>query len=276
MTRSATNLRRLQPMLSSLLLVKLAVTMVAVVGLSLVAERLSTRLAGVLAGFPHGIAIVLYFIGVEQGADFAAQAAGFATAGLAANVGLAFAYARLSARFGTASLAVPGAALGAVAAFLLIAAVLRLIAPGPWLAVVLTLAMIGAVRWLLRGSGARGQVKRPKARAAELLARAGLAGAIVALITGIAAWVGPDWAGLFAGFPVVTFPLLVILHARHGAAPVASVVRHYPFGILSLLVFTLVVRWAFAATGMGWGTLIGLTASLLYLSLASVVQARLR
>ena len=263
-------------MLTSLLLVKLAVTMFAVVGLSLVAERLSARLAGVLAGFPHGIAIVLYFIGVEQGVDFAVRAAGFATAGLGANVVLAFAYARLSARFGSGVLAVPGAALGAVAAFLLIAAGLRLVAPGPALSVVLTLLAIGIVRWLLRATGAAEMTTRPKPGLGELVGRAVLAGGIVVLITGIAALVGPGWAGLFAGFPVVTFPLLVILHARHGPEPVGMVVRHYPFGILSLLVFTVTVRWAFAAFGMGLGTLTGLAASLVYLSLASLLQSRLR
>ncbi len=263
-------------MLSSLLLVKLAVTMLAVVGLSLVAERLSARLAGVLAGFPHGIAIVLYFIGVEQGVDFAVRAAGFATAGLGANVVLAYAYARLSARLGSGAAAVLGAALGAVAAFLLIATGLRLIAPGPLLSIALTLLAIGSVRWLLRGSGLAAQGKKPRPGLGELLGRAVLAGGIVVLITGIAALVGPDWAGLFAGFPVVTFPLLVILHARHGPGPVGMVVRHYPFGILSLLVFTVSVRWAFGAFGMGLGTLIGLGASLVYLSLASLLQSRLR
>ncbi len=262
-------------MLSSLLLVKLAVTMLAVVALSLVAERLSTRLAGVLAGFPHGIAIVLYFIGVEQGAEFAARAAGFATSGLAANVVLAYSYARLSARFGTGAQAVFGAAIGAVAAFLALAALLNLIAPGPLLAIALTLATIATIRWLLRGFQVGEMATRPRAGFGELLARAALAGAIVVLITGLAALIGPGWSGLLAGFPVVTFPLLLILHLRHGPGPVGAVVRHYPFGILSLLVFTISVHWAFGALGVGLGTLFGLAASLAYLAAASLLQVRL-
>ncbi len=263
-------------MLSSLLGVKLAVTMVAVVGLSLVAERLSTRLAGVLAGFPHGIAIVLYFIGVEQGVDFATRAAGFATAGLGANVVLAFTYARLSTRTGTGWLAVLATGFGAVCAFLVVAGGLHLIAPGPVLAVVLALGMITTVRYLLKGEEESEGLKRPKPRPGELLVRAGLAGAIVVLITGLAAMVGPGWAGLFAGFPVVTFPLLLILHARHGPAPVCAVVRHYPFGILSLLVFTVTVHWAFRAYGMDAGLAIGLAASVAYLAGVSVLNARFR
>ncbi len=261
---------------AELFLIKLAVTMAAVVGLSLVAERLSARLAGVLAGFPHGIAIVLWFIGREQGAAFAAEAAGFATAGLAANVVLAHVHARLAGRLGDSPAAVVVAALGGVGAFLASAALLRLIAPGPWAGAAMTLAAIAVVHLLLRSGGAAAGLARPETRLTELLARAALAGGIVVLITAAAAWLDPRWAGLLAGFPVVTFPLLLILHTRHGSGAVGAVVRHYPFGLLALLVFTLTVRWSFAAVGIDRGTLIGLAASLAYLALASAAQARLR
>jgi len=249
------------------------VTIAAVVGLSLIAEHLSTRLAGVLAGFPHGIAIVLYFIGKEQGADFAAAAAGYATAGLGANVVLAFTYARLSARFGAGWRAVLGAGCGAVVAFLLVALALALIAPGPLGAMATTLILVAIVRLLLRSMPPVENAPRPRPRAGELLGRAALAAGIVVLITGLATVIGPDWAGLLAGFPVVTFPLLVILHARHGPDPVGAVVRHYPFGILSLVVFTVTVRLAYADLDMGLGTLLGLAASLAYLSAASFLQS---
>ncbi len=257
--------------MSSLILVKIAVTMVAVVGLSLVAERISTRLAGVLAGFPHGIAIVLYFIGVEQGAVFAAQAAQFAIAGLGANVVLAYTYARLCRGRGPRQAA--RAAIGSIAAFLGFAFVIALIQPGPVLAVVLTLATIAGVRLLLAYMPAEHPGEMTSVRPGELLVRAGFAAAIVVLITGLAALLGPDRAGILAGFPVVTFPLLLILHARHGAIFVRRVVRHYPFGILSLVVFTLTVSWGFSALGVGWGTLAGLGAALAYLTLASIVSS---
>ncbi|HGG06759.1 MAG TPA: hypothetical protein ENK28_14970 [Aliiroseovarius sp.] len=254
--------------MSSLILVKIIVTMVAVVGLSLVAERISTRLAGVLAGFPHGIAIVLYFIGVEQGAEFAAQAAQFATAGLGANVVLAYTYARLSRGRGPGQAA--WAALGAIAAFLGVAFVIVLIQPGPALSVILTMLAIAGVRLLLTFMPVDASAVMTSVRPGELVLRALLAAAIVVLITGLAALLGPGRAGILAGFPVVTFPLLLILHARHGAVFVRRVVRHYPFGILSLVVYTLTASWGFSTLGVGWGTLAGLGAALAYLSLASV------
>jgi len=259
----------------SLLLLKLVVTMVAVVGLSLVAERLSTRLAGVLAGFPHGIAIVLWFIGTEQGAEFAARAAGFATAGLGANVVLAWTYGEVARRAGAGVRAVAMAALGGVAAFLAVAAALNMLAPGPLLAPVVAVALIGLARLLVGLWPAPAALVKPPLRLGELLARAALAGAIVVAVTGLAALIGPQWAGLLAGFPVVSFPLLVILHLGHGPGPVMAVVRHYPFGIVALVVFTLVARWGFVALGVTGGTLAGLGAAVIWLAAAQAVQARL-
>ena len=258
----------------TLLAVKLAVTMLAVVGLSLVAERMSPRLAGVLAGFPHGIAIVLYFIGVEQGVEFATRAAGFATAGLGANVVLAYAYARAAGLAGRGPVAVGLAALAGLAAFLSVALVVKLIAPGPVLAVATTLLAIGLVRLALDAWPPATVGRKPRAGLGELVIRALLAGAIVVNITGLAAVIGPGWAGLFSGFPVVTFPLLLILHLRHGPAQVAAVVRHYPFGVLALVVFTLTVRWAYPGLGIGLGTLAGLGAALVWLAGASWASNR--
>ena len=46
-----------------MLMLKIVITLLVVISLSLVAERLSARWAGLLAGYPLGIAIVLYFPG---------------------------------------------------------------------------------------------------------------------------------------------------------------------------------------------------------------------
>ncbi|PIQ38778.1 MAG: hypothetical protein COW58_15430, partial [Thalassolituus sp. CG17_big_fil_post_rev_8_21_14_2_50_53_8] len=58
-----------------LLLAKILVTFLTVVLLAKVAERMSPRHAGLLAGFPLGTAIALYFFGWQQGPQFAADSA---------------------------------------------------------------------------------------------------------------------------------------------------------------------------------------------------------
>ncbi len=258
----------------SLLVLKLAVTIIAVVGLTLVAERLSTRAAGVLAGFPHGIAIVLWFIGTEQGGEFAAQAARFATAGLGANVMLAWSYGEIARRAGRGPMAVVGAALGSVGVFLALAAGLNGLSPGPVLAVVLAVALIGLARLLVGLWPPAAAFEKPRFRLGEQVARAALAGAIVVAVTGLAALIGPQWAGLLAGFPVVSFPFFLILHLRHGPDPVVAVVRHYPFGIMALVVYTLIVAPGFGLLGVTGGTLAGLAGAVIWLAGAQWAQAR--
>ena len=55
--------------MTALLLYKLCITMLAVLGLSFVAEKISASLAGLLSGYPIGTAIILHFtdLNTEQG-----------------------------------------------------------------------------------------------------------------------------------------------------------------------------------------------------------------
>src|SRR5690554_7431948 len=59
-----------------------------------------------------------------------------------------------------------------------------------------------------------------------------------------------------AAFPVTMFPFLVILHLTHGPGPVATVIKHYPAGLGSLLSYTLCVSLTYATLGLLWGTLL--------------------
>lgn len=261
-------------MLSGLIAIKIAVTLGVVVGLSLVAEHVSARLAGILAGFPHGIAIVLYFIGLEQGVAFAAAAALAAVGALAANLALALGFAALARGRGWGNAALAGA--GGVAVFLAVAVVLRWLAPGPQAGATLTVVALVAAWVLMHRAEGAAVAEKPRLTLAELLLRAGVAAGCVVLITGLAGAVGPVWAGLLSGFPVVTFPLLLLIQARHGRAPVIAMVQAYPLGLTALVVFTLSVAAAFPRMGLGWGTVAGITASLAWMAALSGLRARLR
>lgn len=260
-------------MVSGLILVKLAVTLAAVLGLSAVAERVSPRLAGILAGFPHGIAIVLFFIAWEQGAAFGRVAAIAAIGGLSANAILALVYAALCRGRGWGAAALAGA--GGVAAFLVAAGALRAVSPGPALAVTITGTVLAGAWWLLRRIADVKIAGKPRIGWREGAFRAAIAAGSVLFITGIAGAVGPQWSGLLAGFPVVTFPLLLIIHARHGRAPVATMVKNYPVGLTTLIVYTLAVAAGFEALGAGWGTALGLAAALAWLGGLSALRVRL-
>ena len=80
------------------MILKIVITIVIVTMLSIIAERISPRAAGILSGYPLGTAISLFFIGLEQGASFAATSAVYAIAGMAALLTFFYCYYLVSGR----------------------------------------------------------------------------------------------------------------------------------------------------------------------------------
>ena len=255
---------------SGILVAKIVVTMIVVVGLSLIAEHASARLAGILAGSPHGIAIVLYFIGVEQGTEFAARASIYAIGGLTATVLFVYVYFRLCRRRGWSGVVL--ASVGGIAAFFGCASVVHRLALDPVPAGVLAVAMILVVWALMRRVENVSISRAVRIGRIDILLRAALATAMVLGITGVAHAIGPDWSGLLAGFPTVSLPLLLIIHVRYGGEPVATIIKNFPFGLTALVVFTITVSFAYPAFGMGLGTLAGFAAAATYLVGVSAIK----
>lgn len=264
--------------MTTLLLAKLLVSIVVVLGLSLIAERLSPRVAGVLSGYPLGTAILLYFIAVEQGRGFAAQSAVFAVAGFAATLAFLYAYHR-AVRIGGQMANWAGALLGSIAglaAFLAVSLAVVAASPGLMAAIALTLAALAAAMIGFRAIENQPLTTRVRLTLTVLGVRAGLAAAIVIGVSGAAATIGPKWAGLFSGFPITLYPLILILHLTYGAAPVHTVVKNFPFGMGALLAYTITVALLYEPLGLIVGTLAAFAVATVYLLLYSGLERHWR
>lgn len=264
-----------------LILAKILVTFLTVVLLAKVAERMSPRHAGLLAGFPLGTAIALYFFGWQQGADFAARSAVYTLSGLTSAICLAFGYwlvirVRPSLRW------LPLAVAAGFACFFCAGTLLQFLPANRWLSLLVIIAAILLFRTLLKNI-AETQIDRsqPPANAlarllsgktATLLFRASIATASILLITGLAELLGPTRAGLLAAFPVSFFPLMLILHISYGAGVLSTTIKHYPDGIGALAVYALAVTYLYPLLGLHLGTLTSLLCSVGYL----LVYSRLR
>lgn len=236
-------------------LAKLAVSIGVVLGLSMVAERVSTRVAGLLSGYPLGTAIALFFIGLEISPAFATQSAVHTLAGFSATLALGGGYLLCARRDG-----LPGVLAGSAGGFVAWLAVSLLLTQVEFTRLTGTLTTLAAIALFIRlyrqvpdtAAGPRGGFSW-----AALGLRAALAAGIIFLITGLAHVMPPAWAGVMAAFPVTMFPFLVILHLTHGAAPVATVIKHYPAGLGSLLSYALCVSYTYERFGLAIGTLAG-------------------
>lgn len=257
-----------------MLVSKILVTVLVVLGLAYIAERISAKVAGVLAGYPLGIAIVLVFLGLEQGVGFAAQAAQYAILGLLANLTLALCYWRLAQaprKLGNLLLA----AIGGVGGFLLLAYVLQGVPEGIVITVPVTLVGLLLAAMLMLRVPAMEQHTLASISKTDTLFRALVAAGTVVLITGLAELIGPVWAGLLAGFPVVAFPLFLILHYHHGKPVLTNSIRVYPLGLISLLVYTSSVSLAYPHLGLLWGTLLGFVLATIYILVLPLMQKKL-
>ncbi len=252
-------------------LAKLLISVGVVLGLSVVAERVSTRVAGLLSGYPLGTAIALFFIGLELSPAFAAASAVHTLAGFSATLALGGGYLVCGRRDGMPG--VLAGTAGGLAAWLAVSALLASVDFSRLGGTLTTLVAIAAFTWLYRHvpdtrTGARGGFSW-----FALAFRAALAAAIIFAITALAHVVPSAWAGLLAAFPVTMYPFLVILHLTHGAAPVATVIKHYPAGLGSLLCYALVVSLTYPGWGLALGTLAGFAVATLWLVSWTRVQS---
>ncbi|WP_163577931.1 hypothetical protein [Halomonas faecis] len=245
-------------------LAKLLVSIAIVLGLSVIAERVSTRVAGLLAGYPLGTAIALFFIGLEISPSFAAESAVFSLAGFTATLALGGGYLLGGRREGLPGV-LGGTACG-LAAWLLASLLLTRIDFTRLTGTLTTLIAIVGFIWLYRHlPDTRATTVRGGFRWPALAIRAGLATGIVFLITALAHLLPASWSGMLAAFPISMYPLLVILHLTHGAAPAATVIKHYPAGLGALLCYTLCVSFTYAPWGLAMGTLAGFGIATLWL-----------
>jgi uncharacterized membrane protein (GlpM family) len=258
--------------LSLFLITKIGVTVGIVLALSLAAERVSPRVAGVLAGYPLGAAIALFFIGLEISPDFAARSAVYTLAGLAASQVFVYCYFMVSSRIRSRSIPVSSAA--ALAGYFAAAWLLHPISFSRAGAALTAAASMLLSAFLFRRVPNVAIARSVRFTPAVLLLRACLAAGIIVAITAAAGAVGPAWAGLFSAFPTALFPLLLIVHITYDKAHVHTIIKNFPPGLGSLIAYGLSVSYFYPAWGVGWGTPAAFGIATLYLLAYSAVVAR--
>jgi hypothetical protein len=253
-----------------MILIKITVTILVVTGLSIIAERVSPRAAGILSGYPLGTAITLFFIGLEQGAAYAGESAVYAVAGMLPLMCFFYAYYLVSSR--VREQAILAASAAAMVVLLAIDYFLQMVDLTPATSLLIAVASITGFRWVFK--------KIPNTRIAErlrlglkvLLFRASLAALVIVVVTGAARLVPPEWAGLFSAFPSTVFPLVLIIHHTYGAEQAHTIIKNFPTGLWALVLYCVTISFAYPALGIYWGTLVGYAVATVYLLTFAAVQ----
>jgi len=260
--------------MSLVLFSKVIVTVGMVLALSMVAERVSPRVAGLLSGYPLGAAIALFFMGLEIGPDFAAESAVYTLVGLVATQVFVYGYYRASAALQRH--VIPAATLTALGGYFAAAWLLHFIPFSHAAAVLVPVASIFLFTRLFRKVPDVAITRSVRFTFVLLLLRAGLAALIILAVTGAARAVGPAWAGLFAAFPTVLFPLILIVHITYDKAHVHTIIKNFPLGLGALIAYALAVSLLYPPLGVYGGTLAAFAAASLYLLTYGAAVGRLR
>jgi uncharacterized membrane protein (GlpM family) len=251
-----------------MILIKILITITVVTVLSVVAERAGPRMAGILAGYPAGSAISLFFIGLEIGPQFAGRSAIYNVAGLAALMCFLLTYYLVSARLRNFNFwfAAAGAGAAAIFIFLLTAYLLFSLHLDPWAGMLPTFLAIPLFHWLFQRISNTTITNRTPLGPRVLLFRAAVSALVVIAVTGTAHLVGPEWAGLLTAFPATIFPLILIVHRTHGPGQAHTVIKNVPLGLWALVIYSLTVSFVYPRFGIYLGTLLAFGTATLYLA----------
>ena len=259
--------------MESILFIKLFVSVALVLTLSAVAEHVSPKAAGLLAGYPAGAAITLFFIGMDLSPEFAAESAVYTMMGLVATQVFVFCYFKSTLYFKKFTIAT--STVLATTGYFMVIWPLHYIRLNKFLAALIPIASIFVFVYLFRRIKNATIRERVKLTPKILFLRAFLAGFIILIIVGTAGSVGPRWAGLFSAYPSTLFPLILIVHLSYDKAHVHTIIKNFPRGLGSLITYSLCVAVFFPASGVYLGTVISLAAASVYLLVYRLVAVRI-
>jgi hypothetical protein len=253
--------------LSSLLLLKLLLVPALIAGITLAGRRWGPAVAGWLSAFPVVSAPVLFFIALEQGAGFAAMAAGATLSAVLAILVFGIVYCRAALRLGW--IGCLACSLPAYAATVLLLD--RWAPPLLLSAVVVPTALLLAPRLYPLPP----VMVAPLRKARGDLAWRMLAGAVLVLtVTGFAAPLGARLSGLLAMFPVMATVLAVFSQRQAGAGFAIRLLRGMVYGYWAFAGFCLVLSLALPAFGIGTAFALALAVAVGLQALARLLQAR--
>jgi uncharacterized membrane protein (GlpM family) len=217
-----------------LLALKLLLVPALLAAISMAGKRWGPGVAGWLAGFPSLTGPILFFLALERGPEFTAQASILSLSCVFPAIAFGTSYAWACRR-----LRWQGSLVYAFTAWTLAVLLLaQLPLTVGWSLAISLLTLFAAPRLFPRAQTQWGSRPMPPS---ELLLRM-VSGALMVLgVTAAAEALGSVWTGLFAAFPVMSSVLAVFSHRANGAGFVVAMLRSMIGGFYSYLTYCLVV-----------------------------------
>ena len=224
-----------------LLLLKIVLAPVLIALVSLAGRKWGPGVAGWLLGLPLNSGPILFFMLLEQGPRFAAEATRGSLLGIVAwaSFCVVYAFCCLGMPWWWSTLA------GWIAYFIVAWALLPLRLTVIWgfVLVTVTLFVFSLIFPKAPQPDSASSQDRP-----DLWLRMATASVMVVILTGVAKMLGPTRSGLLTAFPAYTTILAVFTH-RHGAALAVQALKGVTTGLYTAATFFLVLSLCLARLG---------------------------
>lgn len=248
---------------------KLLITPLLMLSISLAAKRWGTQVAGLLSGLPVTSASVMLFLSLEQGPEFVSLAVPGALAGVAAIQATYLFYFIVTKRI--------SALMGCMAAlaFYVLAAFCMNGLGSLAASIGTTFCLIALILGATSNGGGASPGRYVPLPAWIIPMRMLTATLLLLLITAGAQWLGPVVSGFLAPIPVIAWPLAVFAHVHGGRYELAAIVRGNAIGAVGVIGFYLAVKMMVLPLGVYTAVATGvLLAVVITALLARVVNGR--
>lgn len=235
--------------------------------LSLIAERVSSRFAGIILAFPSTIAIGFFFLGWTLSPQAAAKIvpATLLSLGFSVLYPIIYVYSAIwCSKFISSK-------IQQIIFCFSISTLFWLVLSLPIVILKINNLALGIVGYIVLALLAHVLFSTKKENKSSLqpytlkqkIYRSAFIGLIIALAVFFGKTFGSFWGGAFATFPAAFSSSLIILHWYYEPQKLFSVVRKVPLGSLSLCTYLLTVMIAFPLFGFVFGTIIAYCVSLI-------------
>jgi len=228
---------------------------------TIITERYGTKKGGVITTLPSALVVALFFIGIQEGADFAAETAIVVPAEMGINAIFLAVFITLIKH------GLPKALTGAMAAWFLLSFSLLLLLE-PLLIVTLgiySLCVVSMIIWLRKRHRYRAQPgKKVYYAKKEIMARGLFAGILIALAIFLANIGGPVLGGIFSVFPAIFTSTMVILYLKQGPEFTGATGSTMVLGSVNVVFYSVLVSYSYPWLGVINGTIVSLVLGYLW------------
>jgi len=230
-----------------LLLLKLITVPLFIALIGFVGKKWGSEIAGTLGAFPVVAGPILFFLTVEQGLSFGANASIFVIYGSVSLLIFGFIYA-----WACQFLSYLPCLFISLIAWFLSAFVLSLCPKDLFFSTVLSVCLLFVIPYLLPKSNIQNKTL-PGLKDLPIRMIVGML--LTISITSLAHQLGAIWSGILAVFPVVTLVLVVFSHRSHGQGHVIQVFKGLSRGVYSFVAYFVIYALYIEHLGL-WQTLL--------------------